>query len=172
MPTITRSNFEAWYGKVLGCLIRDPNAGFIVMITSLALLERYLRQKSNTGEGELGARFYSALADHLALGSEESARRFWDVFRHGLLHQVAFKQPHPHAPGGAVGWFDQDLSTPVVVSERRFGVHPGRFCQRVLDIIEADFPTFEGPTSARHPSPVVDTDSRTTGGSAQSPGFE
>jgi hypothetical protein len=41
-----RDNFEKWFGAVLEHLMRDRNAGFVVVVATFPLLERYLVQKA------------------------------------------------------------------------------------------------------------------------------
>jgi hypothetical protein len=42
----TQDYFNEWFRDVLRDLYKDSRAGFVVVITSIALLERYLRQRS------------------------------------------------------------------------------------------------------------------------------
>jgi hypothetical protein len=51
MPT-TQDYFNDWFRDVLQGLYKNSNAGFVIVITSLTLLERYLREKSGAGQAD------------------------------------------------------------------------------------------------------------------------
>jgi hypothetical protein len=40
-----RANFESWFVKVLESLYPCRDAGFVILMTTFPLLERYLRQR-------------------------------------------------------------------------------------------------------------------------------
>ena len=87
-------NYRSWYADLLPTLFPDRNAGFIILMVALPLLERYLRQivglgpKDNLNEDcmkEL-CKLFPELPDKTA------SRQFWDVFRNGILHQVTLSR--------------------------------------------------------------------------------
>ena len=66
----------------------------LMLMIALPLLERYLRGKSCTPEGApLGQPFYDELRSSFpALTADKAAREFWQIYRNGLLHEVALSQ--------------------------------------------------------------------------------
>ena len=87
------ANFNSWFKEPILRLQQDSESGFIIVMISLALLERYLREKCGVPEGKpLNASFRTELVKLFpSLGSDDLARRFWEVCRHGLMHKVTFK---------------------------------------------------------------------------------
>ena len=61
MQNDNQANFKSWFVDVLEPLYRKREAGFVVLIVSLGLLERYLREKSGVHEANLDDRFYDEL---------------------------------------------------------------------------------------------------------------
>ncbi len=55
------NNFRSWYSNILHDLYSKQDAGFIILMISFPLLERYLREKSGVHEGNLTDSFYSEL---------------------------------------------------------------------------------------------------------------
>ena len=54
----TQERFTMWFKKPLEGLYEDPNAGFVILIATLPLLERFLREKSGVGERDLNDDFF------------------------------------------------------------------------------------------------------------------
>ncbi len=83
-------NFRAWYAQILEKLYPDPNAGMAVLMLSMPLLERYLRNKVGCAPGQdLNDAWHDGLLRIFpVLTDRATARKFWSVFRHGFLHQV------------------------------------------------------------------------------------
>ena len=80
----TYDNFLKWFKEPLHCLYKNDDAGFVILIISLPILERYLRQKSGVYEGKLNSQFYGAFLKMFpSIKNEGIARRFWDVYRNG-----------------------------------------------------------------------------------------
>ena len=53
------NNFVRWFEEPLSNLYKNPHAGFAILILSLPILERYLREKSGVCEQpNLDARFH------------------------------------------------------------------------------------------------------------------
>ncbi len=53
------NNFVRWFEEPLSNLYKNPHAGFAIVILSLPILERYLREKSGVCEKpNLDARFH------------------------------------------------------------------------------------------------------------------
>lgn len=151
--TDTRSYFEKWFKQPLLRLQADPDAGFATVMISLALLERYLREKSGLGESpQTNASFRSELMKIFpTLSSDTLAQRFWAVCRHGLMHQATFKTTF----NGSVAMRLHDSAPEIEHSYDSVGdvfvISPTKFSNRVIEIIESDFRTFEAPSSPGHP---------------------
>ena len=59
---MTHDEFEAWFTQVLRSLYPNRDAGFAIVITAFPPLERYLRQKTGVGSGNIrDPKFYDAL---------------------------------------------------------------------------------------------------------------
>lgn len=139
-------NFKAWYVQVLEGLYEKPDAGIAVLMISLPLLERYLRRKhrltpaDNMTDDAMGG----LCAMFPGFGAIAQARKFWNVYRHGFLHQATVSR---NAKGGAVlpdGWLTLDIAEPIRVEpDGSFTVNPVVFSKKVIDIISNDFSTFE-----------------------------
>lgn len=127
-------NFKLWYSNIVRGLYPTRDAGFVLVMVAFPLLERYVRQKI----GFFGSNLNPAAHDELArlipeLGSREHAKEFWKVYRHGLLHVVTSE-----------GWLSHDGPASVIIDSGRFLLHPVKFAEQVLKIIEDDFETFAG----------------------------
>jgi hypothetical protein len=88
-----RENFEAWFVQPLMRLFPKKEFGFIVVMSTLPLLERYVRRKERipSGVGLQNTSFYDGvLRIFPEIGSADLVRPFWKVFRHGLLHETTF----------------------------------------------------------------------------------
>lgn len=148
-----RDNFIKWFKEPLKTLYSDEHAGFPILMVSLPLLERYLRQSSGAFEKTslAGTTFYDALLQMFpSLGDKTTAERFWEVYRHGLLHQATLK-----SKAGLIevsvhnqGWPAISVST--TADGTRFSVSPVEFSKKVIEEIEAHFSTFEAPDSPHH----------------------
>ena len=151
-----RDNFRAWYSKVLDGLYSDQNAGFVILMISFPLLERYLREKSSVHEGKLNASFYSELQRIFpVITTQETAKQFWQVYRNGLLHQVTLSLKNKKGIQMPAGWLHQDVDLLKIDGSGNFWVHPAKFAKIVIEVIENDFETFEGQHSDSHPLPRV-----------------
>src|SRR5258707_6982810 len=87
------ANFSRWFNEPLLELQQVSGAGFIIVMTSLALLERYLREKSGVHERpSLDENFRTEFMRLFpSIGRDDLALKFWEVCRHGLMHQATFK---------------------------------------------------------------------------------
>lgn len=120
------------------------------MMIAFPLLERYLRQKVQlSAHASLNDDFYLQLARMFpALAGPSDGRKFWQVFRNGLLHVVTMstedRRRNP-MPGGSLS---HDLPGISKTPDGSFFVHPVHFAERVFEVIESDFSIFEGISSA------------------------
>src|SRR6266404_797156 len=130
-------NFIRWYKEPLQTLYRNEHAGLPILLITLPLLERYLREKTGLHE-ELSVnrpKLQRALMDFFpGLSNEEAAGKFWTVFRHGLCHQATLKElPDLHFAG-------MRNDAPDLHSDGfTFVVSPVKFSKKVIEEIEADF---------------------------------
>jgi hypothetical protein len=156
MPEVAQKNFREWFVDVLGVLNVTPGAGFSVIMISLALLERYLREKSGSHEETLNSRFYIELLRAFPeFPSEIAAKDFWQVYRNGLLHQVALSLRNKRGDPMPLSGLRDDVDAVEVTPEGQFWVNPSKFSERVLDTILVDFTSFLGELSPNHPLPTV-----------------
>jgi len=64
-----RNNFIKWFKEPLNTLYKNEHAGFAIVMLSLPILERYLRQKSGVFEKQnLDLRFYREFLKMFHLG--------------------------------------------------------------------------------------------------------
>src|SRR6266850_1397405 len=147
-----RENFDCWFKNILEPLYEQPGAGFAILMIALPLLERYLREKSKTRESRnLKPCFYVEFREVFPVPTVEVARQFWQVYRHGLLHQAAPKQSDQKK----VVWMSSNHQALEYDSSGHFYVNAVEFARKVIQTIEAHFETFEGPGSASHKLYVV-----------------
>jgi hypothetical protein len=141
------ANFKAWYADVLAALYPIPAAGIAVLMLSLPLAERYLRQKNKVAPDvvltdDCMRTFIGILG---ALQNIETARQFWAVYRHGFLHQATLSAV---ARGGAslpVGWLTHNSGEPFVIrQDGGFQVQPVLLSEAIVRAIRADFEVFAG----------------------------
>jgi hypothetical protein len=163
-----RARFSRWFADVLRILPSIQGAGFASVIVSIALLERYLRELSGVHEkSSLDDRFYEALAGAFpSLKTNKAARRFWKIYRHGLLHQVAFSTAESDGGQKSFGGLRDDCEAVELTPEGHFWVNPAKFAAAVVKLIEADFATFLGSHSPNHQLPVVGLESTLVLGTA------
>ena len=157
-----RADFTSWYATPLRAMLKKPEAGFIVTIVALALLERYLREKAGVGEKDLTDSFHDRLANLLALRDRNEAKAFWHIYRNGLLHHVALSGEDRKGQKMPDAWLARTPKVPVSKQANGFELQPSLFCELVLSTIEADFATFQAPRSPNHSFPMIDAQSHTT----------
>lgn len=138
-------------------LYQDANAGFAILMITIPLLERYLRQKSSVFEGNLNEGFYREfLVIFPSIRNINQAEMFWQVYRNGLLHQVTLSLANRGGIRMPRGWLSGN--SPAVHLEAdtgEFWVDPKKFSEEVITRIDSDFSTFEGSGSRYHPLPQV-----------------
>lgn len=156
--SIDGQNFRSWFGDVLANLYENHHAGFAVVMVAFPILERYLRQKTNlTQEQSLSDAFYDELRVVFSeLSSGDMARQFWSVYRNGILHQVTFssksRKQNP-LPNGVLSY---DVNRLTIDHRGNFFMNPVAFAKQVVEVVEANFSTFEGTgNSSAPPLPVV-----------------
>ena len=156
-------NFQKWFKQPLSNLYSNPNAGFIILMISLPLLERYLREKSKTFEASLKDEFfYELITIFPALKELPVAKKFWEVYRHGLLHQATLKVRDLSLSVGVYNSTDEIIHG-YNNNGDNFCVSPNAFSNRIILTIENDFATFEGNNSPKHPMSTIDPNSGRSG---------
>ena len=153
---MNHQNFREWYVNILHDLYKNGNAGVAITLIVLPLLERYLREKSETHEDNpLKDEFYNEFHDIFPeIINRKNAISFWGVFRHGLLHQVAFSSKDYRRIKVPHGGLSNDVNT-IGIIDGNIWVNPRMFAQRIIARIENDFSTFEGIHSEKHKLPIV-----------------
>jgi len=147
-------NFKSWYADTLLELYPDPNSGFVILMVTFPLLERYLRHKNGlTHEDNLSNDCMDELCEMFpALPNGKAARNFWKIYRNGILHQVTLSRDTAMPDG----WLSYEIDSAISVeSDGSFLIHPVLFSKHVLHIIENDFATFEQGSAASTKLPKV-----------------
>jgi hypothetical protein len=154
----TRDYFNDWFKKTLSDLYVKEEAGFIVFMMSLTLLERYLRQKTGLNTRGNARKVFSSDLSRLfpKIGGIGPAEIFWEVCRHGLMHQATFRIVTES--GETISEIGLHNDADVVEyksdgSRHCFVISPVKFSKAVIREIENDFSTFEGHGSPDHPLP-------------------
>ena len=158
------ANFKNWFVNSLEPLREDPSAGFIFALVAFPLLERYLRRKFGCKEGH-NLRDQPDLT-HLGMVFPEllgREREFWNCYRNGLLHHVAFPKAKRNQNTGAWGalppsGFSGHAESPIYFNKELGGfvLSPVAFFDAVKDMILADFAVFAGDNLfTQYPWPSV-----------------
>jgi len=138
-----QENFDAWFGRPLERLCLDKKEfGFIILMTTLPLLERYVRRKEKIESRALGPPFYDRFAMIFPeLETPQLAMPFWNACRNGLLHRATFRSEWDKKPVYAM-IIRENMPAPIGISSKNpltFICEPGLFCSRVLETIHNDF---------------------------------
>jgi hypothetical protein len=158
-------NFRTWYVAVLNGLYPLREAGFVVLMITFPLLERYLRQKQKQKQklqlppqAILQDSFYDELAILFPqLPDRATAKNFWQVYRNGILHEVTLYRQNRSGSQMPTGWLSHDKPIISIESDGSFWIHPVLFAQHVVQTIEADFSVFEGTVVSQSPLPKIKT---------------
>jgi hypothetical protein len=126
MPT-DRENFEAWFARPLETLYDREECGFIIVMVTLPLLERYLQQKVKLiPKRRRREAFFAAFEQLFPLGGK--AETFWWMCRSGLLHQGTFNGRGVFIVHGQ----NEPLALAAEASGQGFRLEPVVFAQKVL----------------------------------------
>jgi hypothetical protein len=151
---VQRDLFQRWFKRPLADLYNNPDAGFIVLITTLPLIERYLREKTNNHQEHLQDDFHAALVQMLPnLSDIPTSRKFWKLYRHGMLHRASLKL---EADVLEVGIDERTAAHGIVTVSYdaqgyKFRIAAVEFSKLVIETIENDFTTFAGDNSGTNP---------------------
>lgn len=154
-----KDNFKLWYTRILKSLYDDTNAGFVILMIAFPLLERYLREKSGVYQEDLSKKFYDELCKIFpALKTDRIAKDFWQVYRNGLLHQAALSEKTKWGRTMPKAWLTSEDIEQIKFDENKktFWINPNGFAQKVVEVIEKDFQTFEGQGSPDHSMPRIE----------------
>jgi hypothetical protein len=147
-------NFRKWYVEVLESLYPKRAAGIAILMISMPLLERYMRQKDGISPADpLESRCMAILRMMFpVLVDEKIARDFWDVFRNGFLHQATLSLKSRSGRQLPAGSLTHDTVVPVsIAADGSFELRPDLFGQVVVRTIAGDFASFAGVGSAAPP---------------------
>jgi hypothetical protein len=160
-----RANFDSWYKAVLAQLYPQRDAGFAILLIAFPLLERYLRQKIGLPlEQNLNDAFFDQLVSLFpTLETNAAARKFWQIYRNGLLHEITLSRRARSGTAMPSGWVSHDKRLITIEADGSMWVNPVEFSQLVMASIDGDFATFEGaasistrlPTVKAHPGPAT-----------------
>jgi hypothetical protein len=144
----SQERFESWFVKVLETLYLNKDAGLAILMIVLPLLERYLRGKVGLApNAPTNDKFNNELFRIFPeLETEDKAKNFWQVYRHGLLHQVTFSDRNQKGKNLPVGWISHE--GPIIFvnpdgADGSFWVNTVDFGKRVIKKIMGDFAAFE-----------------------------
>jgi len=152
MPT-HKDNFNLWFREIIESLYKNEDAGFPLLMLTFPLLERYLRKKSNTSESSsVGDPFYDELLNFFPiLNNRVNAKKFWQVYRNGILHQATLSQRDRKGINMPDGWLSGDEKEDVHIdSSGAFWVNPVYFASHVINAIDKDFLNFEARSNSDH----------------------
>ena len=147
---VDKENFDNWFVNTLKVLQQGEHTGFCILILAFPLLERYLRGKHSCAGNSLSTAAKDDL--HPLLGvPKDKTEAFWELYRHGLLHQATFKTNAAKAAGAEIS------GSGVVVSYENdvFTVDPTEFSNRVIDIISGDFEPYRKGGGSDHKLAIV-----------------
>ncbi|MDI6741957.1 MAG: hypothetical protein QMD11_04370 [Smithella sp.] len=144
-----KENFKHWFSDTIESLYENENAGFPILMLTFPLLERYLRSKSQTYEKSLKKPFYNELLNLFpTLTDRTNAESFWEIYRHGILHQATLSQKKNHIDKIWISNYKKDA---IFYEKNVFYVNPVEFAKKVIDIINNDFPNYEALEHSSHP---------------------
>jgi hypothetical protein len=152
--TANKDNFKLWFCEIIEALYEKEHAGFPLLMLTFPLLERYIRSKSATNEaGALKEPFFNELRKLFpVLKDNDMARKFWHVYRNGILHQATLSQRKSRKdiqmPGGWLSGIRKDVE---IDSNGAFWVNPVEFAKHVINVIDKDFSNFEATSFSDHP---------------------
>jgi hypothetical protein len=155
MPT-ARDNFKAWYAQPIRTLSPNRDFGMAVALIAFPLLERYIRQKIGLpGHSKINDAFLDELVRLVPeMQSRDVARKFWPVYRHGLLHEVSPASVSRSGVGLPTGALTHDLGIFSIDAGGSYYLNPAQFAERVLQTIESDFSTYEVGSKSATPLPT------------------
>ena len=165
---INLRNFRLWVRDPVRRLLKEKHAGFALAMISFPVLERLVRGKSGLADKPLNkepnsSQFYTALTDYFpALHDppsgtfENVAQVFWQGFRNGILHQATFSTKRitvqkSEQPAAFCSFnLRSGIAIKVSDSKRVIVVDPFAFSKSVVELIEADFESYQKADYTHH----------------------
>jgi len=146
-------HFQMWYKRILEKLYDDPHAGFPILMITFPLLERYLREKSQSYEEyKLNDKFHDELIKIFPeLNTRENSKKFWKIYRNGILHQATLSGEDKTLSGCLTKLNDSIR----IDTGGTIYIYPTNFSKKVIMTIENDFYTFTAAHSTNHMLAVV-----------------
>jgi len=152
-----QEQFFKWFEQPIKALQPVGDHAFGILILCFPLLERYLRETSGCREDNLTDKFYEDLRVIFPeLGTVNDAKKFWHVYRHGLLHQGAFSAATNKKvimPFGAISGEKARISYDVTTDT--YYVNPIEFSNAVLNFIRDDLRTLAAKGAVNNEPPSV-----------------
>jgi hypothetical protein len=142
-----KENFNHWFKDIIEYLNNNENAGFAILMIIFPLLERFIRIKRDIPYNKKLKKespFYEELKTIFSvLKDNETAQKFWIVYRHGILHQASFSIQDYHGNDLPNGWLSGDTDDIEIHLDGSFWVNPVKFSQKVIAEIEEEFSNFD-----------------------------
>ena len=150
------SDFDRHYVRVLNDLYPNRDAGFAIIMISMPLLERYIRQKAGIGTSSLNENFYKDFVRVFPEARDVStAKQLWAAFRHGFLHQGTMSV---EASGTILpaAYLTHDMDAAFRIRhDGSLVLHPVLFSQKTVTEIQNNFSVFSGTAAGAPPLPEV-----------------
>ena len=144
-------DFRLWYVKPMVPLEANGHAGFIFVMVTFPLLERYLRGKFSIAQTQSGLTpdAYNWINQNFPEISGH-ANEFWSGYRHALLHQATFQAQrfdrnqgvYVSAPSPFISGHDP-RTVYFDATANHFYMNPVAFYKAVIATIEGDFSSYE-----------------------------
>lgn len=145
MPTEDdpKTLFDRWFVAPLRSLetLSNGDGAFVALMVSLSLYERFAKAiiKNDTLQKANETNFYKRLATDFSI-TEDQAKTFWEVMRHGFQHQAMAIQSGQGKNSKPKWLVSGDLPTPIQYgrsgSEQVLLVQPWLFRDVVLKLYE------------------------------------
>ena len=93
--------------------------------------------------------FYKELLNLFpTLNNRTNAKSFWEIYRHGILHQATLLQKKNLIKKM---WLSSHRKDAIFYENNVFYVNPVEFAKHVIDVIDKDFSHFEALKHSSHP---------------------
>lgn len=151
------ADFDKHFVKVLGSLYGNRDAGYAVIMISMPLLERYLRQKVCIGTNSLADSFYNEFVRLFPSAKDvPTAKQLWAAYRHGFLHQGTMSTETSSGVSLPAAYLTHDMADAIAIrADGSFLLHPDLFSKRAVAEIVANFLVYRGTVAGAPPLPQV-----------------
>jgi hypothetical protein len=162
-----QKHFNIWFKDIIESQYNTSNAGFVILMITFPLLERFIRSKRKIPYKqalEEKSSFFEELTIMFpALKENKRAKEFWTVYRHGILHQATFSVQDNKKNILPNGWLSGDTDAVEFHSDDSFWVNPAKFAQIVINAIEEEPQYFEALNSSTGLSPLASAQTNSDG---------